>query len=239
MIPAIVRTGFMNLRRDRAALALSFLLPVVFFSVFALVFGQQRRQGMPKARVAIVDEDQSVFSKRLVAALEKETALNASSTTPAEKGSPTKPYNAQTAESAVRQGKVSVAVVVPRGFGETPLSFGPSQRRVALKLLHDSSDPIAPELVTGMLQKAAMISMPDLMAREGSKYLDQAAGLTPQQRSMVEKQLDELKRMVDSGEAREATAGDQGGGMIAVEKLDVLGQQKKNRPLPFTRRESG
>jgi hypothetical protein len=36
-------------------------------------------------------------------------------------------------------------------------------------LLEDSSDMIAPQMVTGLLQKVAMTSMPDVMAQQGSK----------------------------------------------------------------------
>ena len=39
MILPIVRTAITALRRDRAALALSFILPISFFSIFAVVFG--------------------------------------------------------------------------------------------------------------------------------------------------------------------------------------------------------
>ena len=43
MISAIVRTAIVSLRRDRGALALSFILPVVFFSIFAVIFGGRSR----------------------------------------------------------------------------------------------------------------------------------------------------------------------------------------------------
>ena len=39
MILAVARTHFAKLKRDRAALVLSFVLPVVFFTVFASLFG--------------------------------------------------------------------------------------------------------------------------------------------------------------------------------------------------------
>ena len=41
MIFNIVRTALIALRRDRASLALSFILPIVFFSIFAVIFGGQ------------------------------------------------------------------------------------------------------------------------------------------------------------------------------------------------------
>jgi hypothetical protein len=53
-----------SLRRDRAAqgLALSFILPIVFFSIFAVIFGG-RRDTTPKVSVIVVDEDHSRASR--------------------------------------------------------------------------------------------------------------------------------------------------------------------------------
>ena len=58
MISAIVRTALVSLRRDRGALALSFILPVVFFSIFAVIFGGAHNS-TPKVKVIVVDEDHS------------------------------------------------------------------------------------------------------------------------------------------------------------------------------------
>ena len=43
MIATLLRVSRISLSRDRVAQAMSFLLPIAFFSIFALVFGQQRR----------------------------------------------------------------------------------------------------------------------------------------------------------------------------------------------------
>ena len=37
----LLRIGWTNLTRDRPAQALTFLLPIIFFSIFATVFGSQ------------------------------------------------------------------------------------------------------------------------------------------------------------------------------------------------------
>ena len=42
MILPIVRTAFVSLRRDRGALAHAFMLPVGFFTIFAVIFGGMR-----------------------------------------------------------------------------------------------------------------------------------------------------------------------------------------------------
>ena len=60
MIVPIVRTAIVSLRRDRAALALSFILPIVFFSIFAVIFGGQH-DSTAKIHVILVDEDVDLF----------------------------------------------------------------------------------------------------------------------------------------------------------------------------------
>ena len=68
----LIRVGLDEPRRDRVVQALTFLLPIVFFSIFATVFGG-RQSGTPRIDVAVVDEDHSDFSQRLAAGLAKES----------------------------------------------------------------------------------------------------------------------------------------------------------------------
>ena len=76
MIGTVLRIGWLSLVRDRVALAMSFLLPAAFFSVFQVVFGSQGGRGeLRPLRVVVVDEDASASSRALVAALEEEKAL--------------------------------------------------------------------------------------------------------------------------------------------------------------------
>ena len=39
MIPTMLRVGWLSLKRDPVALGLTFILPIVFFSIFAMIFG--------------------------------------------------------------------------------------------------------------------------------------------------------------------------------------------------------
>ena len=107
MIFNIVRTALMSLRRDRASLALSFILPIAFFSIFAVIFGGERNS-TPKVKVILVDEDQSQASRDLVRSLQSESSL-VISTRPASKKKVEQPaYTAATAEAAVKAGDVPV-----------------------------------------------------------------------------------------------------------------------------------
>src|SRR5580700_7338076 len=182
-----------SLRRDRGALALSFILPVVFFSIFASIFGG-RRDATPKVTVIVVDEDHSRASQLLVKGLEKEGSLVVKRRPEPKKGAEQQDYTAASAEAAVKAGAAPVALIVPHGFGENPISFGGGGDMPVIQMLKDPSDMVASQVIAGLLQKVAMTSMPDVMAGLGSKYVDRfAGGLTPEQRKRIDGSLDQLR----------------------------------------------
>lgn len=231
MIAAIVRTAIVSLRRDRGALALSFILPVVFFSIFAVIFGG-RRSTTPKVTLLVVDEDHSSVSERLVEGLKQEGSLVVETRPAPVKGAEQPEYTAATAEADVKRGTAPVAVIIPHGFGANPISFGPPDaNRPKIQLLEDRSDVVAPQVVSGLLQKIAMTSLPEVMAEQGSRYIDQfAGGLTREQRNRIAQSLAYLRKQQDSG----ATASSNGsGGIVAVTSRAVVGQNKNNPMVSF------
>ncbi|MGA2779883.1 MAG: ABC transporter permease [Steroidobacteraceae bacterium] len=231
MIFAIVRTAVVSLRRDRGALLLSFILPIVFFSIFAVIFAGHH-DTTPKVKVLVVDEDLSRVSQRLVEGLERDGSLIVR-TRPAAVNEAEQPeYTAASAEAAVKAGSAPVALVIPRGFGENPISFGAAGgNRPAIELLEDSSDTVAPQVIVGLLQKVAMTSMPDVMAEQGTRYLEQfAGGLTREQHDRLDESFRYLRERQESG----AAAPDSGnGGIIAVTARAVVGENKNNPLVSF------
>ncbi len=225
MIFAVVRTHLAKLRRDRAAFVLAFVVPIVFFSIFAGLFGSSRG-GTRRVSVAVVDEDGSGNSRRLVAALKAEKGLSVVAGKIPAAGGSEGPFDRASAEAAVRAGSVPLALIIPKGFGEAPIRFGASARRPKLELLADSSDPVAPQVVSGLLQGIAATAMPEAMARTGMEELDRwGGGLTPEQRAKMEENLRALRERTASGApARGAAAA----GLVDVEVRDVLGETKKN-----------
>src|ERR1700685_3606307 len=202
MICTIVRNGFLALRRDRGALILAFVLPIAFFTIFGIVFGGMRTTGTPRVSLLVVDEDRSPVSERVVRGLQHDPSLLVSTPPEAKPGAgkdaPVPPdYTAATAETAVKQGEAPVALIIPNGFGASPIAFDPATDRKVISLLQDSSDPIAAQVVAGMLQKVVMTSLPDTMAEVGMKYLDQASGgLTAQQRKSIESDISRFREQL-------------------------------------------
>lgn len=237
MILPIIRTAVVSLRRDRAALALSFLLPVAFFTIFAVIFGGMH-DTTPKITLLVADEDRSAASQQLVHALEREGSLVVR-TRPASKEQTAAPdYTAATAEAAVKAGDAPIAVIIPKGFGQNPIAFGPPRNSSAeIQLLNDSSDAIAPQIVSGLLQKAAMISMPSAMAGEGIKYTERYLGeLTPDQRKKAESNITSLRKLekddaLDSAVSSSNSSGF--GGVITVHARAVIGENKKSPIVSF------
>lgn len=239
MIGTIVRNGFRALRRDRGAMILSFVLPIAFFSIFAIVFGPMSGNSTPRVNVLVVDQDRSATSERLVRGLQQETALVVATHPEAKEGEPPpSEYTAATAEAAVKQGTAPVALIIPAGFGANPVSFTPGGNREAIRILHDSSNPVAPQVVAGLLQKVVMTSLPDSMADVGMRYFAQASGgLTPQQRQSVESNLSRLHDLAArrslQGDTASKANGNSFGGLVPVEMQDVVGENKRNPMIAF------
>jgi ABC-2 type transport system permease protein len=240
MIAVIVRTGFRALRRDRGAFLLAFILPIAFFSIFAVVMGGMGSGSTARVSVLVVDEDRSAVSGRLVRGLRREPSLAASTRPETKKGQPVPPeYTAATAEAAVKQGVAPAALIIPKGFGANPVAFGPETDRKPIRILDDSSDPVAAQMVAGLLQKVVMTSLPDAMANEGMKYFDQfSGGLTPRQRQDMESSLSKLSGQIEKrdqpGNAPAADSGNNAGGLVAVEMRDVVGENKRSPMVAFS-----
>jgi ABC-2 type transport system permease protein len=224
-----VRNGFLALRRDRGALILSFVLPIAFFSIFAYVFGSMGGTSTPRVKVIVVDQDHSAVSQRLVRALQDEATLEVV-IKPATKALPAAaPYTAAGAENAIKQGDVPAAIIIPKGFGETPFAFGPKAHQPQFVILHDSSNPVAAQVASGMLQKTMMTGLPDLMADQGMKYFEQAAGgLTSEQRAQIEADMARFKALPA---AKRQTSN--AGGIVAISLRSVVGQSKKSPMISF------
>lgn len=160
MIPLLTRVSWMNLGRDRAAQVMVFVLPVAFFSIFAVIFGgRDGSSGTGRLPVIVVDESHSDRSRALVAALQADSSLRIvlheqPGAGGAESSNGGASLTRQRAASLVRGGTASVALVLPAGIDTSLARF--DGRGVKVLVLTDPSDPIAPKMAVGLLQKATL-----------------------------------------------------------------------------------
>lgn len=217
MIATLLKISFTNLRRDRVAQAMTFLLPILFFSIFANVFGAQR-DPTRKVNIALADEDHSPFSAKLAKALVAEGSLAVRTTT--EKDGKGELLTRQSAETLVRDGVIPVAVVLPKGLGENVRLFGNDGSAVKVQMLADVSDPIAPQVVSGLLQKVSFTAAPDMMADQGMKMFAQyGGGVTPAQQASV----DQWKAQLETADPADGTTSTPANSIgLPIETINVL-----------------
>lgn len=209
MIGTLLRISFINLRRDRVAQSLTFLMPIIFFSIFAMVFGNQK-SGTHQVRVAVVDDDQSDYSQALVAALKNEGGLAVQTTATKDAGGA--PLDRAAAEQLVKAGTLGVAVILPKGLGANRQLWESGGAASPVQLLEDPSDPIGPEVVRGLLQKVSFTAMPGELARDGVEMFKKyAGGLTPNQQASVDRWMNSLQGQ--TGSAASTRADDQAFGL--------------------------
>jgi len=231
MIPTLLRIYWTALSRDRVAQAMTFLLPILFFSIFASVFGGRGRNGVSRVPVAIADEARSSTSRRLIRALGQEQSLKLRTTA--------RPAGAarERATAMVRNGDLSVAIVIPPGIDSSLARFDGGGG--AITLLSDPSDPVAPQMVGGLLQKVAMTAAPEMMARNGIGEFERfGIPLTAQQHQALDAWLPRMA--ADSGAASGAAPGDSslaaGGGfsgLVKIERVEVVGEKRDDAMVSF------
>lgn len=138
---AMVKKDLQIFFSDRRSVIMSFAAPILIASFFGSIFGGSNNSGEPaKIPVMVANQDNSAISKAIVAAITDDKALRVTLTTP------------DSARDAVRQGKVTVSVIVPPGFGDAAgLAFFNGQNKPELELLYDPSRNAELSMVRGML----------------------------------------------------------------------------------------
>jgi ABC-2 type transport system permease protein len=153
MIWTVVRVGLLRMWHGRTEILLTFVVPIAFFTIFAFIFDEQIGLGQsPRVNVALVDEDETELSRKLLAALAEQDTLRVYS--PEGQGQATPVFDAAgPARELVLGGALPLAVVVPDGWAA---SFASGEKEApGIRLLADSSDPVATQVVSALIQQVA------------------------------------------------------------------------------------
>jgi ABC-2 type transport system permease protein len=152
MIPflALVRKDLKLFFNDRKAVIVGLLVPIVLASFFGYMFGgQSGKAETSKVPVLVIDQDGSDISRGLITQLASDKNLDV------------KPSTLDAAREAVRKGKATAAIVIPKDFGKdagralfTGANAGASKPE--LGLLYDPSHNVELGMVKGILSGAVM-----------------------------------------------------------------------------------
>jgi ABC-2 type transport system permease protein len=153
MIRTVVRVGLLQMWHGRTEILLTFVVPIAFFTIFAFIFDEQIGLGKsPRVNLAVVDEDDTELSREFVSALAEWETLRIYAPAGHAEGlfvfSSTEP-----ARELVLAGTLPLAVVIPEGW--TASLTSPGEEAVSLRLLADSSDPVATQVATALLRQTS------------------------------------------------------------------------------------
>jgi len=208
---ALVRRDLRLFFTDRRAVVMSFVAPILFGSFFGFIFRNAGSdEAASKISVAVIDQDQSDLSRRLVSAFAADSALEVRQ--PA----------LEEARASVRSGKTTVAVVIPKGFGDqAPRAFFRGAEKPDIHLLYDPSHAAELAMVRGVLAQHAMEAVSgEVFGANSGKYLDEArseaAGardMNPADRRALQEMLSGLEQWNDRVKVNPALGGNSGGGL--------------------------
>ena len=159
VIVTLVRKDIANFLRNRAAVSLTFVVPIVLIYIFGWVFGlNQKDTGPTGIRLAVVNASSNPAAQKLIVALKTEKAFRVV-TTFDNPDQTTRPLTEEDLEPMIRDGTFRFAVVIPADVVRT------DRIGLHLKILSDPRNDIEAQTVNGLLQKAIFSNVPELLGQ--------------------------------------------------------------------------
>lgn len=166
----LFKKGVLLFTRNKAAVLITFLVPVVLIAIFGFVFGLYKHvdSGPSGIRLAVVNLSQEPAATELVDALKLEKTFRIVTETKSPDGSK-RPLTEADVRAEMHNNQYRFALIIPAdmipedGFG------------IHLKFLSDPRNEIETQTVNGMLQKTIFSRVPQLLGQslqhQSKKYL--------------------------------------------------------------------
>lgn len=205
MLKSLLHAHWIRLYRDRVALFLVFVLPVIFFSVFAIIFGggSQKSSKPADLKVAIWDQDQTEASRRMaeaVGGVNGVQLVTVDESPEPDGGGDSRDSLQIRAARAVQKNVADAAVIFPEGFQQSLGSFGTA--RPAVEIVFDSANPMAESMLSGVLQGAVFTAMPETLMSQGLQQFRNFGGPFSKQQEFAVLQM---KKLVSANTANQGT----------------------------------
>ena len=191
---AMIRKDLQLFLTDRRAVIMSLVAPIAIASFFGAIFSGAQSGETARIPIAIVDQDNSAVSKGIITGVQ--TDKNLAVTTP----------SADAARAGVKKGDLTVAVIIPPGFGDAAgRAFFSATAKPELTLLYDPSHGPELGLVRGVMTEHVMQSVSAEMftGDQGRKLVDETlqqldasgvTGLNSSQQSMLRDLLQSARK---------------------------------------------
>ncbi|MEQ1824717.1 MAG: ABC transporter permease [Pirellula sp.] len=172
MIWTVVQTSWRRLRNNRSELFLTFVVPMIFFSIFAVIFGSRdASSSTPKIKIAICNHSGSELSEKTLDLLKLQPSLRIAE-------QPSLALSRSKAEDLVRRGMVTAAVVFDPTSGGSANSTAPK-----IEVMSDSYDQVASQVLVALVQRAVMTANASLassgVGRMSKESMGQPSNVIP------------------------------------------------------------
>jgi ABC-2 type transport system permease protein len=143
---ALMRKDLRLFLGDRRAVLMSVVAPIAIASFFGYIFGGGAgNQDNSPISVLVSDQDDSAFTREIVSHLKSDASLDAKPSTP------------ESSREAVRQGKATVAIVIPKNFSvDAGRAFLLGGAKPEIGMLFDPSHGLEMRIVQGVMTSAVM-----------------------------------------------------------------------------------
>ncbi len=159
IIFTLLRKDFAQLVRNKAALALTFIIPIVLIVLFGYIFGVNRTNTGPSGiPLAVVNESNNPAAGKLLAALQAEKAFRVR-TDFVNPNNSTRPLTEADLRPLMRANEFRFALVIPRDL------VSESELGLHLKILSNPRNDIETQTVNGILQKTIFSNVPQLLGQ--------------------------------------------------------------------------
>lgn len=193
---AVFTVMWLGLMRDRAALAMSYILPGAVFVIFAVIF-EGASGGDLTLRLALADERRDEVSGRLIAGLLRDNKIE-------QVGDAGQQVAA--VRDLVRRGQADVGLIV-RATGR-PMSELGGPAPSPLEVIGDPAREISLSMLQGALQKAYFSAVPDVAMKGVADIVDERMVMfSPEQKIRLEQGLKALREPKAGSEASAESAG--------------------------------
>lgn len=216
MIPflALVRKDLILFFTDRKTVVVGLLAPIVLASFFGYMFGGQKGNAeTSKVTVLVIDQDSSDISRGLITQLAGDKNLDI------------RPSILDAAREAVRRGKATAAIVIPKDFGrDAGRALFAGAAKPEIGVLYDPSHNVELGMVKGILSGAVMqtVSKEMFTGRSGREMVDESLSrvdanlqLPAEDRKALRDLLGGVKELNERQNEQRDRAGASGQGVLA------------------------
>jgi ABC-2 type transport system permease protein len=161
---AMVRKDLQLFFRDRRSVILSFVVPIAIASFFGSIFSGSSNGEAAKVDVALTDHDSTAITQAIVANVKADKNLRVAMMTE------------DSARKEVQRGKMIVAVVIPKGFGDAAgRAFFGAAKQPELGMLYDPSHRTELAMISGLMTQHVMqaVSAEMFSGAQGRKLVDE------------------------------------------------------------------